>query len=300
MVFLNFKHTVKYFIFLFFASHYLVAAVIPKLPILNSITDVQNKPTAALSTTVIIPSFIPNSPTICVGEALTFTNTSLGALNYSWDFGDGGNSLLDNPIYTYTSNGKFIVTMLAMNGTVQATYIDSVFVNNKPNANLTITQIDKCNGTVQFTCLSSYTNNVWAFSDGTNYSDSCSIVKQFTNAQTYTVTHVINPNTFCSATATQQFSVVALNSDLGNIPNVITPNDDGVNDWIDFSSYTKCGNFEYSIFNRWGLIIISSDITKQSIWDGRTTSGEIVTAGTYFYTIKKSNNTYKGTITVFR
>ena len=290
----------KYFIFLFFISYHLVASTASKLPFINAVIVKQTSQNAVLTTTVIIPSFVPNSPTICVGEAITFTNTSIGAINYSWDFGDGGNSLLDNPVYTYTSNGKFIVTMLAMNGTVQATYIDSVFVNNKPNANIVITQLDKCNGTMQFNCLSSYTTNVWSFSDGSSYTDTCNMVKQFINAQTYTVTHVINPNAFCSATATQQFSVVALNSELGNIPNVMTPNNDGVNDWIDFSSYSKCGNFEYSIFNRWGLVIISSDITKQSIWDGRTTSGEIVTAGTYFYTIKKDDKTYKGTITVFR
>ncbi len=44
---------------------------------------------------------------------VTFNNTS-GAGNYSWSFGDGGSSLLQNPVYTYNYYGTYYVTLWMM------------------------------------------------------------------------------------------------------------------------------------------------------------------------------------------
>ena len=44
---------------------------------------------------------------------LTFTNTSLNASGYLWDFGDGNTSSEENPIYTYATSGVFTVTLTA-------------------------------------------------------------------------------------------------------------------------------------------------------------------------------------------
>ena len=53
------------------------------------------------------------------GEAplgVTMTNLSVGATSYRWDFGDGGASLLDSPVHTYTQNGVYTVSLLAGDG----------------------------------------------------------------------------------------------------------------------------------------------------------------------------------------
>jgi hypothetical protein len=43
---------------------------------------------------------------------VTFTNkSSLKAQSYSWDFGDGNNSVLKNPVHTYASKGEYTVTL---------------------------------------------------------------------------------------------------------------------------------------------------------------------------------------------
>lgn len=47
---------------------------------------------------------------------VTFTNSSVGADSYSWDFGDGkGTSTEQNPTYTYTESGTFEVTLTVKN-----------------------------------------------------------------------------------------------------------------------------------------------------------------------------------------
>lgn len=255
----------------------------------------------APTATSVLPAFTPNSQTICVGEPITFTNTSVDAVTYNWDFGDGSaNTIVDNPTYSYTASGQYIITLTAFNGTLQGIATDIITVNDFPNADFTILQLNNCDGTTQINCIGSFTNNSWSFSDGTTVTDTCQIIKTFSTPTTYTLTHIVNPNSYCSSTLTKEFTVTAFNEDLGVIPNVITPNFDDKNDYVDFTKYIKCGDFEFQIFDRWGLLITSSTQTKQGIWDGRTSSGQEVTNGTYFYTIKTANKSYKGTINVFR
>jgi gliding motility-associated-like protein len=72
-----------------------------------------------------------------------------------------------------------------------------------------------------------------------------------------------------------------------SIPNTFSPNSDGINDvwFVDLKNNT---NVSYTIYNRWGTIVKQNDINTQTFvqWDGRTTSGEIVTLGVYFYVLK--------------
>jgi len=66
------------------------------------------------------------------------------------------------------------------------------------------------------------------------------------------------------------------------IPNVFTPNEDGVNDVIRFGFLQEV---QFIVYDRWGLKM--AEITQSSKgWDGRTTSGEACSEGTYFYFLK--------------
>lgn len=46
---------------------------------------------------------------------IQFTNTSIGATNYEWNFGDGQQSIITHPAITYDSDGNYIVTLIAEN-----------------------------------------------------------------------------------------------------------------------------------------------------------------------------------------
>ena len=47
------------------------------------------------------------------GSNVDFSNTSLHAYDYSWDFGDGGSSLLKNPSHAYSQYGNYTVVLTA-------------------------------------------------------------------------------------------------------------------------------------------------------------------------------------------
>ena len=54
-----------------------------------------------------------------VGELVTFTNNSLNAMDYEWDFGDGNVSTDVNPTHTYDAVGVYTVKLTAKNNDLE-------------------------------------------------------------------------------------------------------------------------------------------------------------------------------------
>lgn len=76
-----------------------------------------------------------------------------------------------------------------------------------------------------------------------------------------------------------------------DIPNVFTPNGDGVNDYFFPRKFLTRGviTFKMNIYNRWGQLIYETSTTDGQGWDG-TLNGTPQTTGTYVYVI---DATYK-------
>lgn len=81
------------------------------------------------------------------------------------------------------------------------------------------------------------------------------------------------------------------------VPNVFTPNHDGINDVLQFNFCSKI--IKTTIFNRWGNLIFETEKTNY-YWDGKTTSGETCVDGNYFYVIETEEKTYKGFVQLVR
>jgi hypothetical protein len=60
-------------------------------------------------------SYAPASPLVNHGVVFQDQSTA-AATSWNWDFGDGTNSTLQNPVHFYMASGAFIVTMTASNG----------------------------------------------------------------------------------------------------------------------------------------------------------------------------------------
>lgn len=60
------------------------------------------------------------------GQTAVFSNFSQNATSYSWDFGDGNTSTEENPTHTYEADGAFEVTLIASNGSEEATTTKTV------------------------------------------------------------------------------------------------------------------------------------------------------------------------------
>ncbi len=73
--------------------------------------------------------YTPLSP--CNGDTVFFTNTSLNATQYSWDFGDGSFSTLFDPFHIYNTSGTFNVLLIASDSITSDTTIRVITINTE-------------------------------------------------------------------------------------------------------------------------------------------------------------------------
>jgi len=76
-------------------------------------TSDKTVPQAAYSVAGTVPptaDFTTATATSCTGQ-ISFSDLSTPATAWSWDFGDGGTSALQNPTHTYTANGNYTVSL---------------------------------------------------------------------------------------------------------------------------------------------------------------------------------------------
>ena len=120
----------------------------------------------------------------------TFTNTSANATSYSWDFGDGsGTSTEENPTYSYTEGGTYMVTLTATNEAGSAEITKEVTVIDPAAAPTAGFTFETSNLTALFTNTSANaTSYSWDFGDGTGTSTEEDPEYTYAEAGTYTVT----------------------------------------------------------------------------------------------------------------
>ncbi len=66
--------------------------------------------------------------------------------------------------------------------------------------------------------------------------------------------------------------------------NVITPNNDGANDYIDFSKY-ELNTLKFNVYNRWGNKIFGSEDVNLKWW-GKNNYDNPLSDGVYYYTLE--------------
>ncbi len=106
---------------------------------------------AQYTTPTLAPAFISPYPSSCSVPALiNFTNTTVGGATYTWYFGDGTTSTLENPSHTYSVAGTYTVKLVATGCTANKDSItkNSYIVINPPSGPTT-TGASRCgSGTV--------------------------------------------------------------------------------------------------------------------------------------------------------
>ncbi|KUJ51548.1 T9SS type B sorting domain-containing protein [Chryseobacterium sp. JAH] len=82
---------------------------------------------------------------------------------------------------------------------------------------------------------------------------------------------------------------IVVNVTVPNLINVITPNADGQNDFIDYSALSDKLDLTFSVFDRYGSKLHQGDKTNRYTWDG-TANGRKVPTGSYWYSVTWNEN----------
>ena len=95
------------------------------------------------------------------------------------------------------------------------------------------------------------------------------------------------------------FHIAAISKDC--IPNVFTPNSDGVNDVWNLEDAFLYLDTEVKVYGRYGNLVFQS-IGYETPWDGKNKMGNPLEDGPYFYVIHVGNDieTIKGTVSIIR
>ncbi len=248
------------------------------------------------------PAAILATDTIfCRGGAVTFTGdyTQIGNLGVSWEFGDGDSMQNVNPvIHGYEATGTITVNMVAYyracpnisaSKTINVIPYPQIYLGGDtaicPGSDM-LTLMDKTN--------IGNPNAHWRWNTG----DSTASVN-VTLPGNYYATVRING---CELTDT-----ILVKSDCYmNVPNVFTPNGDGINDYF-FPRQLLTSSlvtFKMDIYNRWGQLIFETTRTDGRGWDGNLNDIQ-QPEGVYIYIIEATfkdgeKEKHQGNITLLR
>lgn len=169
---------------------------------LGNCSDTIVKP-AYISIGNLTASFTQSTSSICTGNQVTFTNTSLpGPGNSTWYFGDGGSSISANASHAYSTPGTYTVTLIVNYNNCADTATSTVTVNQGPTVQFTANSTLSCTTpfTVQFnnttTGAVSYS---WNFGDG-GTSTAQNPSHTYTSFGNYTVTLTATAANGCTKT----------------------------------------------------------------------------------------------------
>jgi len=244
----------------------------------------------------------------CVPMTVQFTNNSTfdGVPSYIWDFQNGDISFDSDPTTIYTDTGTYSLSLLMITSgkctdTLVRLISDTIRVNPVPISALTISDTAKTlkQAIFQFDGSASQFDTRSSFLINGVEVDTMQVLNyQFRDTGHHTIQYVAFNEFGCSDTSTAEVFVFDEFEFL--IPNVFTPNNDGINETFAIRS---CGvyDFEIQIFNRFGDRVFESNSLNIN-WDGRV-SGREAEPGIYFYAIRILDFrgdylNYNGTITL--
>lgn len=78
---------------------------------------------------VVDAAAIASNNAVLEGEAVNFSNNSVGATSYLWSFGDGSTSTDASPVHAYAQEGVYSVTLTATNGTCTDVFTQTIVVS---------------------------------------------------------------------------------------------------------------------------------------------------------------------------
>jgi gliding motility-associated-like protein len=257
--------------------------------------------------TVALPAATIN----CGASTTTLTaGTTTTSTSYSYTWSGPLNAGMSCPggvgCYSTTTNmpGLYFVSILnTVNGCRSTNSVNvvagSLNVQLTPNPSTGFAPLNvNFENTSPFTSNGGTVTTIWSYGNGitastTSLSNTYSVSgfpdgnTTYQSAGTYTVLLMmtqVSGTASCAGTATALVTV-ELPSEL-SIPNVFTPNGDGVNDNFTLQT-TNLGEISCTIFDRWGVKMHDVKSDKGNIsWDGKNFSGKEVPDGTYFYILK--------------
>jgi gliding motility-associated-like protein len=253
-----------------------------------------------------VSDFTLSNPEGCNPWPVQFSSLSSNTIAHRWNFGDGsGLSNEVNPKHIFTAPGTYLVELTVMGvGACSDTLLKQIPVQILPTPEIVVTSdpappVEISYPLTQAIRLEASANREvswwWSLGDG-SASQASALSHTYQMPGTYYVDIQAKSEDGCLVRQRLgPYQVVS--SDLF-IPNVFTPNGDGLNDLF-LIQYKGDEAFMVKIYDRWGVTCFETRNTKQG-WDGLDLNGNPVRDGVYFYRVDIGGASWNGSISLLR
>ncbi len=232
-----------------------------------------------------------SAPNVCYGLPVTFSVT--GATSYTWYPANIATNILLVPnVY---SSAVYTVVGQDANGCKDIKTIGVGLFPLNTNTIATSNGTTFCAGntlTLSFFGVQSYT-----WTDGSNNLGNNSFININPNAST-TYSLIFTDNYGCTSYKTLDIALNPTCTSTTNsitVYNAITPNGDGINDFLIIDNIDKYTNTTVDIYDRWGVLIFNAKNNYNNItnyWPKKEDYSQLIST-TYFYVINFGNGTVK-------
>lgn len=248
-------------------------------------------------------SILHSAPTGCAPLTLSLMENSSQAQAYIWDFGDGSPiSNVQAPLHVYGQPGTYHVQFTAIHvgaceseaATLEVTVLEGVQPRVRAVPDFpALLYLPAAHVAFEETHPQA-ANCTWDFGDGFQ-AQGMKVTHGYTQPGRYfVVAHTRNAEG-CMRTDTLGPYEVRLPELM--IPNVFSPNADGINDRF-LVEYSGDQPFDLKVMDRWGgLRYQSSD--KRHGWDGQY-RGQPAPDGVYYYHVRIGDKEYSGEVSLLR
>ncbi len=173
--------------------------------------------------TITLPNYVHIQPPVarfswantCAAPThVVFTDLSIGADTWQWDFGDGATSTLTNPSHDYSLPGVYSVALTVTNAKTGCKFTQTNTVKViREIADFVIGNIDICKKMpVTFTAVNSIPGNIvsytWAFGDGITITTATnSVIHSYAITGNFNVTLTLTDINGCSNSVTKPLAI---------------------------------------------------------------------------------------------
>ncbi len=239
---------------------------------------------------------------VCMGDTIRFFDNSSGYTgtiqSRFWDLAQGNTSVIQNPFKQFADSGTYNISLYITDtkGCVSDTAVKPVVIDPYPHLTMPGNQVVLENGSIQLKPLWYAKNPVFNWVPAI-YLDSATIANPVSSPlQDITYQLNLTGKGNCNVSGTVFIKVL-----LGPVvPNVFSPNGDGINDtWVIqyLESYPGC---EIEVFSRGGQSVYKTT-GYSTPWDGNY-NGKPLPIGTYYYIINPKNGRalMSGSVTIIK
>lgn len=249
-----------------------------------------------------VAAFSPEK--VCAATSVTFTDGSSVSdvygstlVSWAWNFNhlnpDSTQALstAQNPTHAFPGPGTYLVNLqVASSEGCKDTLVLPFLVVDPPHVNFSFESLCFGQGVFSNTTVQGsfpFESAVWSFGDASANESTLdtAVYHLYSSISTYTVNLTVTDTAGCVSDTT--IDITLKNTPLFNdIPNVITPNGDNINDDFGFiPEVGDCYNYTFAVFNRWGSKVFETEAAGSKPFNGISNLGSKLHDGTYYWVL---------------